>query len=61
MLEVGLGFPLMPWQPLFDKQIGRHLSGITRGDGGIDWKIGRQRGQGVWGLITQRDTYWSPA
>ncbi|GLK82864.1 DUF3363 domain-containing protein [Ancylobacter defluvii] len=38
MLEDGLGFQLVPWQPVLDKQIGRHLSGVMRGSGGIEWK-----------------------
>ncbi|MBS7542850.1 DUF3363 domain-containing protein [Ancylobacter oerskovii] len=47
MLEDGLGFQLVPWQPVLDKQIGRHISGVMRGDGGIEWSIGRQRGLGL--------------
>lgn len=47
MLEDGLGFQLVPWQPVLDKQIGRHLSGVMRGDGGVEWNLGRQRGLGL--------------
>lgn len=47
MLEDGLGFQLVPWQPVLDKQIGRHISGVMRGDGGIEWDLGRQRGLGL--------------
>lgn len=47
MLEDGLGFQLVRWQPVLDKQIGRHLSGVMRGDGGIEWDLGRQRGLGL--------------
>ena len=47
MLEDGLGFQLVPWQPVLDKQIGRHLSGVMRGSGGIEWNLGRHRGLGL--------------
>ncbi|WP_421697146.1 DUF3363 domain-containing protein [Ancylobacter sp.] len=47
MLEDGLGFQLVLWQPIPDKQIGRYLSGVRRGDGGFEWEIGRQRGLGL--------------
>jgi hypothetical protein len=46
MLEDGLGFQLVPWQPVLEKQIGRHVSGVMRGDSGIEWRLGRQRGLG---------------
>lgn len=47
MLEDGLGFQLVLWQTILDKQIGRYLSGVRRGDGGFEWEIGRQRGLGL--------------
>ncbi|WP_281063182.1 DUF3363 domain-containing protein [Ancylobacter gelatini] len=47
ILEDGLGFQVVPWQPVLDKHIGRHLSGIRRSDGGIEWDLGRQRGVGL--------------
>ena len=47
MLEDGLGFQLVLWQPVLDKQIGRHVSGVMRGDSGIEWSLGRQRGAGL--------------
>ncbi len=42
----GLGFQLVPWQPVLERQIGRHVSGIVQ-DGGIDWTFGRKRGLGL--------------
>ena len=42
----GLGFQLVPWQPVLERQIGRHVSGIAQ-DGGIDWSFGRKRGLGL--------------
>lgn len=52
MLEVlsadgGLGFALDPWQPVLDKRIGRHISGIMLDNGGVDWSFGRKRGLGL--------------
>ena len=43
----GLGFQLVPWTPSLEKQLGRHVSGVARGDGGIDWSFGRKRGLGL--------------
>ncbi|MBI2742161.1 MAG: DUF3363 domain-containing protein, partial [Rhodospirillales bacterium] len=42
----GLGFQLVPWQPVLERQIGRHVSGIMH-DGSIDWTLGRKRGLGL--------------
>ncbi|MFA6968599.1 relaxase/mobilization nuclease domain-containing protein [Bosea sp. (in: a-proteobacteria)] len=47
MIDDGLGFQLVPWTPSLEKQLGRHVSGVARGDGGIDWSFGRKRGLGL--------------
>lgn len=47
MLDDGLGFQLVPWSPSLEKQLGRHVSGVARNDGGIDWNFGRKRGLGL--------------
>jgi type IV secretory pathway VirD2 relaxase len=47
MIDDGLGFTLVPWTPSIEKHRGRHISGVARGDGGIDWSFGRQRGLGL--------------
>ncbi|MFT0875899.1 DUF3363 domain-containing protein [Rhodopseudomonas sp. G2_2311] len=47
MIDDGLGFQLVPWTPSLEKQLGRHVSGIARNDGGIDWSFGRKRGLGL--------------
>ncbi|MBZ9756991.1 relaxase/mobilization nuclease and DUF3363 domain-containing protein [Mesorhizobium sp. ESP6-5] len=47
MIDDGLGFKLVPWSPSLEKQLGQHVSGVTRGDGGIDWSFGRKRGLGL--------------
>lgn len=47
MIDDGLGFHLVPWSPSLEKQLGRHVSGLARSDGGIDWSFGRKRGLGL--------------
>jgi type IV secretory pathway VirD2 relaxase len=47
MIDNGLGFQLVPWTPSLGKQIGRHVSGVARNDGGVDWSFGRKRGLGL--------------
>ena len=44
MIENGLGFQLVPWQPILEKRIGQHITGRQRDDGGIEWTLGRNRG-----------------
>jgi type IV secretory pathway VirD2 relaxase len=43
----GLGFSLVPWQPMLDKRIGQHISGIAMSGGGVDWSFARSRGLGL--------------
>jgi len=47
MIDDGLGFQLVPWTPSLEKLLGRHVSGVARGDGGVDWSFGRKRGLGL--------------
>ncbi|WP_246659884.1 DUF3363 domain-containing protein [Methylosinus sporium] len=47
MIEDGLGFQLVPWQPILEKRIGQYLSGVHRDGGGIEWDLGRKRGLGL--------------
>jgi hypothetical protein len=44
IIENGLGFQLVPWQPILEKRIGQHITGLQRGNGGIEWTLGRNRG-----------------
>ncbi len=44
MIDDGLGFQLVPWTPSIEKHLGKHISGIARGNGGVDWDLGRDRG-----------------
>jgi hypothetical protein len=44
MIDNGLGFALVPWTPTLEKQLGRHVSGVAKDGGGIEWGFGRKRG-----------------
>ena len=43
LIERSREFTLVPWRPVLERQIGKSVSGIMRGDG-ISWGIGRGRG-----------------
>jgi type IV secretory pathway VirD2 relaxase len=47
MIEDGLGFKLVPWTPSVEQHLGQHISGVARGDGGVDWSFGRKRSLGL--------------
>jgi type IV secretory pathway VirD2 relaxase len=47
MIDDGLGFSLVPWSPSLEKQLGRHVAGVMRHDGGVDWSFGRKRTLGL--------------
>jgi hypothetical protein len=47
MIDDGIGFQLVPWQPVLDKRIGQQISGTVRAVGGIEWSFGRNRGLGL--------------
>ncbi|ABD89430.1 relaxase/mobilization nuclease domain-containing protein [Rhodopseudomonas palustris] len=47
MIDDGLGFQLVPWRPALEQQLGRHISGIVKPGGGVDWSFGRKRGLGL--------------
>lgn len=42
LIERGRDFTLVPWRPVLERQIGKNVSGIMRGDG-VNWTIGRAR------------------
>jgi len=44
VIDDGIGFQLVPWQPVLEKRIGQHITGIMRSAGGIEWGFGRKRG-----------------
>jgi type IV secretory pathway VirD2 relaxase len=47
MIEDGLGFRLVPWQPVLEKRLGQFIGGVQRESGGIEWDFGRKRGLGL--------------
>ena len=47
MIDDGLGFQLVPWSPSLERHLGQHVSGVARGDGGVNWSFGRKRGLGL--------------
>ncbi|RWJ31971.1 VirD2 family relaxase/mobilization nuclease [Mesorhizobium sp.] len=47
MIDDGLGFQLVPWTPSLEKKLGQHISGVARGDTGVDWSFSRKRGLGL--------------
>jgi type IV secretory pathway VirD2 relaxase len=47
MIEDGLGFQLVPWQPVLEKRLDQHISGVRRDDGGIEWSFSRNRQVGL--------------
>jgi len=46
MIDDGLGFSLVPWRPVIEKEIGREVVGVMHGDD-ISWQFGRKRGLGI--------------
>jgi type IV secretory pathway VirD2 relaxase len=42
VVEKSREFTLVPWRPVLERQIGKPVSGIMRGDG-VNWSIGRGR------------------
>jgi hypothetical protein len=42
VIENNRGFTLVPWRPVLEQSIGKHVSGVVRGDT-ISWTLGRQR------------------
>jgi type IV secretory pathway VirD2 relaxase len=46
MIDDGLGFSLVPWQPVLDRHLDQHITGVMRA-GEIDWDFSRKRGLGL--------------
>jgi type IV secretory pathway VirD2 relaxase len=46
MIDDGLGFSLVPWRPVLEREIGREIAGIARGDD-VSWQLGRKRTLGI--------------
>ncbi len=46
MIDDGLGFTLVPWRPVLEKEIGREVMGVIQG-GDVSWQLGRAIGLGM--------------
>jgi hypothetical protein len=44
MIDDGVGFGLVPWQPTLEQYIGRHIFGTVMPGGELDWSFARSRG-----------------
>lgn len=42
LVERSRDFTLVPWRPVLDRQLGKNVSGVVRGDG-VSWTFGRDR------------------
>jgi hypothetical protein len=42
LIERSRDFMLVPWRPVLERQVGKSVSGVLRGDG-INWTLGRGR------------------
>ncbi|MEZ5831669.1 MAG: relaxase/mobilization nuclease RlxS [Dongiaceae bacterium] len=47
LIERSQEFTLVPWRPVLERSLGKHVAGIARGDGAISWTLGRQRGASI--------------
>jgi type IV secretory pathway VirD2 relaxase len=47
MIDDGVGFSLVPWQPVLEQRLGRQVTGVAMPGGGVDWTFGRSRGLGL--------------
>ena len=46
VIDDGLGFSLVPWRPVIEKDIGREVVGVMR-RGDVSWQLGRKLGLGI--------------
>jgi type IV secretory pathway VirD2 relaxase len=46
MIDDGLGFSLVPWRPVIEKEMGREVIGVMRGTD-VSWQLGRKLGLGI--------------
>jgi type IV secretory pathway VirD2 relaxase len=44
MIDNGVGFALVPWTLTLERYRGRHVAGVAKESGGIEWSFGRKRG-----------------
>lgn len=43
MIDSGLGFQLVPWQPALERKLGQAVTGAVNQRGGVDWSFARSR------------------
>src|SRR6185312_14438311 len=46
VIEKARDFTLVPWRPVLDRELGKNVRGMMRGDA-ISWTLGRSRGQSI--------------
>jgi hypothetical protein len=46
MIDDGMGFQLVPWQPALEQLLGKQVAGVMAPGGGVYWNFGRKRGWG---------------
>jgi hypothetical protein len=46
VIEKARDFTLVPWRPVLDRELGKSVRGMMRGDA-ISWTLGRSRGQSI--------------
>jgi hypothetical protein len=46
ILERARDFTLVPWRPVLERELGKSVRGIVRGDT-VSWTIGRSRGPAI--------------
>lgn len=46
VIEKARDFTLVPWRPVLDRELGKNVRGMMRGDT-ISWTLGRSRGQSI--------------
>ena len=46
VIEKARDFTLVPWRPVLDRELGKSVRGMMRGDA-ISWTVGRSRGQSI--------------
>ncbi len=47
VIDDGMGFQLVPWRPVLERQLGKQVGGVMAPGGNVDWNFGRKRGLGI--------------
>lgn len=47
MIDNGMGFQLVPWEPALARRLGQEVSGLINHHGGVDWSFDRSRSIGL--------------